>query len=296
MAKNLPRLSLSPPHNCGSILVTAIWILAFFIILTIGLYSIVSSQLRLANRFQHILMGQHLARSTCIYFLAKRAEKEVPYDLLYELRREQEIELGNGEAAYSLIDEESKININTASSGIIKKLLETAAGLSEVSAQGLAEALVVRRAEQSFSVKEEILTVEDFKEEIFSALKGYITVYGKGEININTASPEVLEALGLEEGLVEIIKDFRVGSDDKEETEDDGYFESSGEIINKLRAFRMLSEKQETELLSLISGNLLNVKSSNFTLQIETKVLGKSGMNYRIVVDSKNKIREWAEY
>jgi hypothetical protein len=241
-------------------------------------------------------MGQHLARSACIYALAERRKDEKSYDNLAELRKRQEIELGNGELTYILIDEESKININTASSEVIKALLRITADLSEVSAQEVAEAIVNGRTEQLFRVKEEILNIEGVKEEIFDACKDFITVYGKGEVNINTAAPEVLAALGLEEGLVGIIKDFRLGADGKEDTEDDGYFKNTTEIIDKLRAFRMLTEKQESDLLDMLGSGLINVKSSNFSLQIETKILGKPGMKYKVVVDSKDKIREWGEY
>jgi len=296
MAKNFPRLFLFPYRNSGSILVTSVWVLAFFIILTIGLYSIVSSQIRLTARFQNIAIGQHLARSTCVYALAKRKEEKESYDVLYKLRQRQEIELDNEEATYVLIDEESKININTVSSGIIKRLLEATAGLSEVSAQELSESLVNYRLEHPFNLKEEVLNVEGMKEDIFNACKDYITVYGKGEININTASPEALRAFGLENDIIEVIENFRLGPDGKKETEDDGYFENTGEIVDKIRSFKMLSEKEESELVSLVSGYVIVVKSGNFTLQIETKILGKPGMNYSVVVDSKNKIREWSEY
>lgn len=304
MAKNLPKLFLSPSFNptSGSILVASIWVLAFFIILAAGLYKIVSAQVSLTNRFRQVAIGQHLARSACVYMVAKRKEekedktKVVLYDTLYGLRRKETIILGNGEAGYSLIDEESKININIASGEIIKALLKITANVSEPLVQELAEEIVEYRKEHVFLVKEELLNVQGITEEMFDACKDYISVYTNGEININTASPGVLMALGLEEDLVEIIKDFRLGADGKEDTEDDGYFENTGEIINKLRLFKMLSGKQETELISLITNNPINVKSSNFSLAIETKFLGKPGMNYTVALDSKNKIREWSEY
>jgi len=296
MAKNLPKSFLYRSCSSGSILVAAIWILAFFIILTGGLYSIISGQIRLAARVQQIFFGKHLARSACVYAVAKRNEADLPYDILYELRKKQIIELGNSELSYILIDEESKININTASSGVLKSLFEETGKLSAISAQELADAVLSRRAEQVFRLKEELLSLEGVKEESYGAYKDFITVYGKGEVNINTAAPEVLTALGMEENLVLMIKEFRLGADGKAETEDDGYFENIGEIVNKLRAFRMLSGQQESDLLSAITNNSFNVKSSNFTLQMESKILGKAGMNYRVVVDNKNKIKEWVEY
>jgi hypothetical protein len=57
----------------------------------------------------------------------------------------------------------------------------------------------------------------------------------------------------------------------------------------------MLSGKQESELISLITNSIV-VKSSTFSLAIETKFLGKPGMNYTVALDSKNKIRQWNEY
>lgn len=302
MKKNLAKLFLSRSFNSGSILVAAIWVLAFFIILAGGLYKIVSAQVSLANRFRQIAIGQHIARSACVYAAAKRkAEQEdkikaVLYDTLYGLRRKETIALGNSQADYSLIDEESKININIASGEIIKALLKITACLSEPLAQELAEKIVKYRKERVFLVKEELLNVETVTEEIFDACGDYISVYTNGQININTVSPEALMALGLEDGLVEIIKDFRLGADGKEDTEDDGYFENTGEIINKLRSFKMLSGEQEAELISLITNYPIIVKSSNFSLAIETKFLGKPGMNYTVVLDSDKKIRQWSEY
>lgn len=301
MAKNLQKLSLSPSFNSGSILVASIWVLAFFIILAAGLSRIVSAQVSLTSRFRQAAIGQHIARSACVYAIAKRKEEKedktkiVLYDTLYGLKRKQTITLGNSQADYSLIDEESKININIASEAIIKSLLKSTADLSEDLAQELAEEIAKYRKEHAFLIKEELLNVEGVTEEMFGACKDYITVYTNGQININTASPEVLMVLGLEEDLVGIIKDFRLGPDGKEDTEDDGYFENTGEIINKLRLFKMLSGKQELELISLIT-NPIVVKSDTFSLAVETKFLGKPGMNYTVALDSKNKIRQWNEY
>ncbi len=296
MAKNLLKLSSSPSCNSGSILVAAIWILAFFIILTVGLYAMVSGQIRLAARAQQTFFGKYLAHSACVYAMAKRNESELPYDVYYELRKEQKVELANNELSYYLVDEESKVNINTVSSEVIKRLFAEAGGLSDGSAQQLADAILVQRGEREFSVKEELLNIDEVKPDLYQACKDFLTVYGKGEVNINTAPGEVLAALGLEEDLVLLIKDFRLGFDGKEGTEDDGYFENTGDIVTKLMSFRMLSEKQKSDLLSLITNGFFIVKSDNFTLKINTKVSGKSGMNYIIVVDSKNIIREWVEY
>lgn len=292
MARNSTRLFSYPSLNSGSILIASIWVLTFFLILSVGLSAIVSSQVKLAGRIQQRVISQHLATGACVQASAKRKEDNKSYDCLYELRQNQKLELGNGQFCYILIDEESKVNINTASSEVIKALLEITSDLSEASAQELAEAIVDYRAEQTLRLKEEILNIEEVKKEIFDSFKDFITVYGKGDININTASAEVLRAIGLDEGLARTIVEFRQGPDQKEATPDDAYFETTGEIIDKLR----LTGEPKRILLSMISNGLINVKSSNFCLQIETKVLGKPAMNYRIVLDDEGKIREWVEY
>lgn len=295
MARNSTRLFSYPSLNSGSILIASIWVLTFFLILSVGLSAIVSSQVKLAGRIQQRFISQHLATAACVQASAKRKEDNKAYDCLYELRQEQKVELGNGQFCYILIDEESKVNINTASSDVIKALLKITSDLSEGSARELAEAIVnYRTTKQILHLKEEILHIEEVKKEIFDSFKDFITVYGeKGDININTASAEVLRANGLDEGLARTIVEFRQGPDQKEATQDDAYFETTGEIIDKLR---LTGEEPKRILLSMISNGLINVKSSNFCLQIETKVLGKPAMNYRIVLDDKGKIREWVEY
>jgi len=279
------RLSLSPYRNSGSILIIAIWILVFFSILSVGLYSIISSQIRLAKSVEERFLCAHLAKAASIYAQTERKKDKTAYDTLYELRQKQQRQLGLGKFIYTLVDEESKININNCSAEVIARL----PGLNLELAKSITNSSL-----RPFHLKEMITLVEGITEGIFKECKDFITTYSEGRVNINTAPLEVLKILGLDERLANAIEDFRRGLDNQEVTEDDGVFENTGEIISKLVSFRGLSETQKATLSQLINQGLITTESKNFSLQIETQILDKSAMRYTIVMD-KDKIRQWRE-
>jgi DNA uptake protein ComE-like DNA-binding protein len=261
-------------------------VLVFFSILSVGLYGIVSSQISLVKRIEDGLLCTYLAKAAYFYSRTEREKDKTSYDTLYELRQEQQQQLGRGKFIYTLVDEESKININNVSAEIIARL----PGLN----LNLAEAMV-NSSLRPFHVKEEILQVEGLDEEKFNQFKDFITVYTEGKVNINTAPTVVLKSLGLDDSLVNTIEDFRRGVDNQEATEDDGYFENTAEIITKLNSFRGLSETQIASLENLISQGLITTEAKIYSLQVDTYILDRPSMKYVIVMDEK-KIRQWREF
>jgi DNA uptake protein ComE-like DNA-binding protein len=211
---------------------------------------------------------------------------KLSYDSFYELAKESKKKLGMSEFTYTKTDEESKLNINTSAVEMIARL----PGLNLNLAQNINASSL-----RPFKAKEELLLVEGITEEIYMGIKDFITVYTDGKININTASGEVLKALGLDDGLVNLIKDYRMGADYQQNSADDRVFENTGEIIDKLRVYGSLSGAQEAALVSLISQGIFVVSSKNLDLKIETKIRGKTGMKYGIILD-KDRIKEWREY
>ncbi|MFH1752863.1 MAG: hypothetical protein ABH875_01650, partial [Candidatus Omnitrophota bacterium] len=109
----------------------------------------------------------------------------------------------------------------------------------------------------------------------YEAIKDSVTLYGKGGVNINTSSREMLEYLDIDKGLVENIMNFRSGEDREIGTSDDGIFESTSSIIDILRESGYLTTRQQQTLLSLISKNLFCVKSDNYRLNASVYVRGK---------------------
>lgn len=281
--KSLPGPYLSrQPYNAGSILVICIWVLVFFSVLSAGLYGMVSTQIRLTRSLADRGMSLCAARAACVYARLKLQKDQTLHDTLYELSSEEEGELGRAKFIYTLSDEESRININTASEDVISGL----SGLNPELALNIVDSSL-----RPFSLKEELLLVEGISEEIFNECSDFITVHSNGKVNINTASGPALSALGLTADLITIIEDFRKGADNKQGTEDDGVFESTGEVTTKLE----LTAEQQALLSSLISRGLFSIESENFLLAINTQVLDRPAMQYSVIID-KDKIKEWKEY
>jgi type II secretory pathway component PulK len=154
---------------------------------------------------------------------------------------------------YGLEDEAGKINVNTASREELMRLFISVAGLNEELATDIASAIISWRAagdqeilgfygddyyrglnfpyepkKDPFERMEEILLVKGMNPEIFSRAEDFLTIYGDGKVNINTASMPVLLALGITPAVAEIIIKGRSGKDGLPSTEDDFIFVDSG--------------------------------------------------------------------
>ena len=269
----------------GTVLVISLWMLMIFSIFAIGLYKLISSQVRIVQRLEHFILSEHAARSICLYTRFYLDSDESDYDTIYELNTEKTGEFGILNYSYILQDQESKINVNTMSSDVLKRL----PGLNEDIVDAITESPL-----SPFYVKEELLLLDEINEELFAEFSEYITTYGNGKININTASREILIALIETEasGVVDIIMAFRAGLDGEEGTEDERIFESKSGILTTLQEFETLFLEQQTQLISAMS--LLDVKGEVFSLQINTEVLGKKAMEYDIIMDNE-KIFQWKE-
>ncbi len=261
------------------------WVLICFSILSIGLYRVVSSRIKVTQVMTNRITGQYLAKAACAYFKAIKKSDATPSDTLAELNTAQEREMGNGKFKYILRDEKSKINMNRASIEMISRLPDFS--------KDTATDIVVSKL-KPFKAIEQLLLIDGVNEAMLDKCRGLITVYGDGSVNINTASAEAFKVLGLDEGLVDIIIAFRRGSDGKEGTADDVAFDNKSGIIEYLRSKTSLYEEQEAKLLQLTSQDMLSTSSDTFTLDIETTVLEKPAMRYNIVME-KDKIKRWTE-
>jgi competence protein ComEA len=267
-------------------LVLTMWVLVFFSILCAALYGIVSARIGLTKRIEDRIIGKYLAKAAVLCAQRERGASASGYDTLYDLGQERKRELGIGAFRYTLTDEESKININTSPPETFACLpgfdLELA---QEVSASSL----------RPFYAIDEILLVDGVSDDIFKECKDLITVHSDGRVNVNTAPAEVLKAAGLEEYLAEAVVDLRKGPDGKEGTKDDEAFKSASEILEKLRAYRGLSQAQEAYLLQLINQGVLSVGSQNFSMHINADIVKRPAMKY-VIVMNKERIRQWREY
>lgn len=230
---------------------------------------------------------------------------------------------GASRVRFGLQDEESKINLNKAGVDVIGRLLETAAGLTHSEAEELAYCIVDWRdpdsvfghpqygAEDSdyedlsqpyaskdgdFEVYEEVLLVNKMNQEIFDKIKHFVTIYGAGRINVNTAPREVLLALGLTERMAEDIIAFRNGADRLPGTADDDIFLQVATIVPRLSQALSLSPSDVAVLSNLVSGGQFQIKSENFMIRSVAELNGLKGKTVIVAVaDRTGRIVYWHE-
>lgn len=225
---------------------------------------------------------------------------------------------------YGLIDEEGKVNINTSDSKVLERLIiQLLADVSENEALELALCIVdwrdsdsfyqhpVYGAEDSdykdleepyeakdsdFEILDELLLVKGITRERYDRIKDYMTIYGSGRVNINTAQIQVLLSLGLSAATVDKIAAFRNSSDKASGTSDDGFFSSPEEITKTLKGYYTLGGSEEAEINSLVDRGILSASSSYFMIK-STAVLENSKAKTTIVAvaDRNRNIKYWRE-
>ncbi len=227
---------------------------------------------------------------------------------------------------YGLSDEERKININKAGSNTLK-ILFGLLGIEPGSAESIAASIIDWRDADSnltangaendyyqslnpayncknadFEILEELLLVKGVTSPIFNKIKDYLTVYGDGKVNINTASPVVLQTLVQAAGLTSDsaafannIIDYRNGNDRIEGTSDDN------PCIPPVTLITYLGQAEATMaveygILSTLSNNYLTLKSTNFSAQIQaTSADKKIVKSITVILDNTGAIKRWQE-
>ncbi|OIO37158.1 MAG: hypothetical protein AUJ72_05070 [Candidatus Omnitrophica bacterium CG1_02_46_14] len=219
---------------------------------------------------------------------------------------------------YGLTDEQSKINVNTADAETLTRILQSAGSLDEEAAAAAAFCIIDWRdadfgfehpsygAEDDyynhlqqpyacknapFEVPDELLLIKGINREIFDKIRLSITSFGTGQVNINTASKEVLTALGLQDRTVDKIISYRYGDDRDERTGDDRVFTDGSAIPAQLNKVTAIDMAEKTALETLISGGKLGTVSTHFMAQSRA-VLQKNGafLDMESVIDRKGKI------
>jgi type II secretory pathway component PulK len=227
---------------------------------------------------------------------------------------------GLPQSRFGLCDEERKININKAELAVMARLFQIVLNSGETEAQELAASIIDWRdsdsdlsiplgsaedsyyrserypyeaKDQNFEVLEELLLVKGMSEDIFLKLKNYITIYGSGKVNINTAPKVVLLGLGISEDIIDMILSFRAGKDKIQGSSDDNYFGAPFDITPNLSQTYHLSDSQIAEI-SQVAGNF-TTSSSNFMVRSTAKLQGKNTTEVVCVIDRQGKILSWQE-
>ena len=228
---------------------------------------------------------------------------------------------GQMETRYGLIDEERKININKVPQKVLKNFFMTVATADEEKADELSACVVDWRSagevalqngaksayymsldppypckDAEFQSLDELLQVKGMTREIFEAIKSRATVYGLGQVNINTADSLVLQSIGMSRETVEKIVNYRKGGDGEEGTADDNVFVSVSGIAEALAKSGKFSSTELAQLNGIINSGLLTVRSDNYMGRATGAVNGRRSAFGITFIFNRNKVMKyWRE-
>ena len=300
-------------------LVMALWGIALLGLFAISLGSGVRQKATLLNRLTTLdalypiaYSGVEKAKSII------RSDTNTDVDLLTDAwaAPPTKIQVANGEFSFvaddgsGVVDEERKVNLNHAGVEIISRLFQSVSGLGKEEAEEIAynltdwmdsdssfghpqygaEASYYENLSKPYTAKnapfeviDELLLVKGMTPEIFEKVLPFVTVYGTGRVNVNTAGRQVLTALGFSPAGVETLVKYRAGADGKDGTGDDAFFSSVDGIQNDLTRSggTVLDSGQEALLAGLSAASRIGVNSSVFSVR-SLGVLERNGASVEV--------------
>ena len=230
---------------------------------------------------------------------------------------------GDGKALrWGLVDEESKLNLNKTDQLTLTNLLINVLSIRDEDAAKLAQELLDWRQygeseitgyfsedyysnlqhpypkkSADYESLDELLLVKGMNKQLYDKLINFVTIYGDGVVNINTASREVLEALGLADTLVDKILSVRRGKDNIDATPDDHVFLKTYEIAADVNAVTPLLLAEARAIDALNMKGLLTTNSYYYTIEATGKLSARTALrSVRAVYSSRDdRIVYWKE-
>ncbi|MEI8011017.1 MAG: hypothetical protein WCI27_00860 [Candidatus Omnitrophota bacterium] len=227
----------------------------------------------------------------------------IPVEVVHE---EPDPLTGAAVTIWGLSDEQSKFNLNLVPRDMLGALFSHVMGCSDAEGRSLADAVVDWRdygrhdvdgfssgdyykslefpypmKEKQFERIDELLLVKGFNRKIYDQLAPFLTVYGDGRVNINTASYQILLALGLDAALADKILRVRRGVDGVEATADDHLFVHTFDIPADMGKTVMLEPREVRQIDGLNAGNLLGTESGIYSFS--SRVPAADGGHKRLI-------------
>jgi len=289
----------------GSVLLLALWVLAFLGLVAASLSFRMGMALRLTQTQWEDIQLRQLAKMAVPIFCATWKGQKTSYTTLnqgWNSPPDRFKEYAVADGFFSIEkrqDESAKININVAPPEVLQRLCDARNDLisailewrtpAQTSAhQDSYERYGYESRHGVFQSIEELRLVRGMTPDIFKTLKDKITVYSFGPVNVNTASMEVLQALGMPDSLVQKIIFYRKGSDGQEGTPDDGYFPAVSEILTLLQSKVSITPVERDTLTMMANTNMLSVQSDSFRLQILTHLKeSRLSGRYEVVMSAR---------
>jgi len=324
-------------NDRGSLSITALWLLSILSLIAMGLVKNVMVSVQIDHFHSDEQQAAWLARAGFNHALSiLKADTNIDslktFDSLNEMWAEsptafRKIEIGNGyfevgyfdkgpDAVFGLCDENRKLNLNKAEPQMLAALpgmtpeklaaiFKWKKGKKPVSS-GIKESANSRNGKTSktdmknFRSIEELLLIKGITAKDLNTWRPFLTVFGDGRININTAYPEVLQLLGLSAEAAKAIIALRSGPDAVAGTEDDKPFQTTDAVFQKLQNKLKIREADQILLQRLILEGYLTVDSKYFTIQ-STGYITRKGIRHTITATVERrssreiKIVGWSE-
>jgi len=247
----------------GYVLVIVMGLLAALGVMALSLGAAARTDLAQTRRFQDEIAAELLAKAGIdwtIHYLNTVARQgtlwQAPWTSQVALFQGRPLGVGTfdvqytdpgGTLHYGLQDEEARVNLNTAPVAVLAALPGVGTAL--------AEAIVKHRQQEPWGTPEDLLQRGLVSPPVWygsagqAGLSAYLTVWGSGKININTAAPVVMTAVpGLTPALVEAIVRYRQGDDQQLGTSDDRYFRTVADLATLPGVDRSELERAEVFL------------------------------------------------
>lgn len=334
-------------NNKGAVLLFVLWVLSFLAVLAVHLgYGVRQKMIylkRIESRSQVRHVTEGCAKAAIAMLMDDLSKNQYQYtapakafrhnnpgrfanvavpDGTCEVSYEDPEGQSSKDIQYGVVDEESKINVNTADKAVLFRIVSSVLGVDDHLAEVIAEAIYDWRQSGESEIKgfvsddyysslkdpypkksapfemiDELLLVKGIDRDKFDLLRNYLTVYGSGQVNINTASRKVILALGLGEEITDRLLALRRGTDGVDDTADDHVFYRTFDIAAEVSAFQKLEPEQMQAIDHLNQRNLLGTNSSFFTVRCSGFLQG-SAENRRLFVtfsSTDNRIAYWKE-
>lgn len=331
----------------GAVLIFVLWVLSFLAVLAVNLGYGVRQKMTFMKRIESRSQAQHvveggvkvavtlllndLQRNQFQYTAAAKTFRHNNPSRFADIRMED----GSCEVSYpvgtpstsqdrmfGVIDEESKINVNTADKLTLQSIISQVLVVDDNYAEKLAESIYDWRQlgdseikgftgddyysnlkfpypkkSLPFEMPDELLLVKGMDRAKYEILRNFVTVYGNGQVNVNTASKQVLIALGLNETVADKILALRRGPDGVDNTADDHMFYRTFDIATEVNAYAKMEDAEMRMIDSLNQRGVLGTNSYYFTVNCLAFLKGTNEKRRAVVTFSStdNRIVYWNE-
>ncbi len=331
----------------GAVLIFVLWVLSFLAVLAVNLGYGVRQKMTFMKRIESRSQAQHvveggvkvavtlllndLQRNQFQYTAAAKTFRHNNPSRFADIRMED----GSCEVSYpvgtpstsqdrmfGVIDEESKINVNTADKLTLQSIISQVLVVDDNYAEKLAESIYDWRQlgdseikgftgddyysnlkfpypkkSLPFEMPDELLLIKGMDRAKYEILRNFVTVYGNGQVNVNTASKQVLIALGLKETVADKILALRRGPDGVDNTADDHMFYRTFDIATEVNAYAKMEDAEMRMIDSLNQRGVLGTNSYYFTVNCLAFLKGTNEKRRAVVTFSStdNRIVYWNE-